>query len=98
MVNPARTMMIPVLLGTGGSSISGFFTAGRATPRPASAPSRLERPAASIEAGRWIVSEAGITLYRVEVVKEPYLNPNEMTFIANGLLPCPPSPNIFSIT
>lgn len=30
----------------------------------------LERPAASIEAGRWIVSEAGITLYRVEVVKE----------------------------
>lgn len=30
----------------------------------------LKRPVASIEAGRWIVSEAGITLYRVEVVKE----------------------------
>jgi len=30
----------------------------------------LEVPAVSIEPGRWIVSEAGITLYRVETVKE----------------------------
>lgn len=30
----------------------------------------LRRPAASIEPGRWIISEAGITLYRVETVKE----------------------------
>ena len=40
MVNPAKTMMIPVLLSTGGSSISGPSTARGATPRPASAPSR----------------------------------------------------------
>ena len=30
----------------------------------------LECPSAAIETGRWIVSEAGITLYRVETVKE----------------------------
>ena len=30
----------------------------------------LEVPAVSMEPGRWIVSEAGITLYRVETVKE----------------------------
>ncbi len=30
----------------------------------------LELPHVSIETGRWIVSEAGITLYRVETVKE----------------------------
>ena len=30
----------------------------------------LRRPAAAIESGRWIVSESGVTLYRVEVVKK----------------------------
>ena len=30
----------------------------------------LEVPAVSMEPGRWIVSEAGITLYRIETVKE----------------------------
>ena len=30
----------------------------------------LERPDVALEPGRWIVSEAGITLYRVETVKE----------------------------
>ncbi|MBQ9566237.1 MAG: diaminopimelate decarboxylase [Synergistaceae bacterium] len=30
----------------------------------------LRRPFASTEAGRWFVSEAGITLYRVETIKE----------------------------
>ena len=31
---------------------------------------KLARPAVCVEPGRWIVSEAGITLYRVETVKE----------------------------
>ena len=41
----------------------------------------LERPHAIIEPGRWIISEAGITIYKVEVVKEL----PEVTYIAvNG--------------
>lgn len=54
----------------------------------------LDRPIVIIEPGRWIVGEAGITLYTVGVVKEI---PNIRTYVSvDGGLPDNPRPALYS--
>ena len=54
----------------------------------------IDRPTVIIEPGRWIVGEAGITLYTVGVVKEI---PNVRTYVSvDGGLPDNPRPALYS--
>jgi diaminopimelate decarboxylase len=53
----------------------------------------LERPVVCIEPGRWIVSEAGVTLYRVENVKNI---PGAVTYVAvDGGMTDNPRPSLY---
>jgi len=52
----------------------------------------LKRPSVTIEPGRWIVAEAGITLYRVETVKHL----PEVTYVGvDGGMPDNPRPSLY---
>ena len=52
----------------------------------------LKRPAVCIEPGRWVVAEAGITLYRVDTIKRL----PDMTFVGvDGGMPDNPRPSLY---
>lgn len=71
----------------------GFFTdAMMETLTRECAARKLARPSVSIEPGRWIICEAGITLYSVETIKEL---PGVTYVGVNGGMPDNPRPSLY---